>query len=70
MNVTWVVWTVIGGKETQTLLATKKIEHYALSGRGDTKTVIFPSSLTLALSLLLVLVLAPHYEPPGEIFTA
>ena len=36
MNAAWVVWTITGGGDTQTLLAGKeKIELYALSGCGD-----------------------------------
>ena len=41
MNAAWVVWTIIGGGDTQTLLAGKKIELYALSGSGDAKTLQF-----------------------------
>ena len=66
MNLAGVVWTIIGGGDTQTLLAGTKIELYALSGAGDTKPfLIFPNSLVLALSLALV----PNHEPPGETFT-
>ena len=32
------VWTIIGGGDTQTLLAGKKRELYELSGGVDTKT--------------------------------
>ena len=35
------LWTIIGGWDTQTLLADKKIELYALSGVGDAKTLQF-----------------------------
>ena len=41
MNAAWVVWTIIAGGDTQTLLAGKKIELYALSGSGDTKDLWF-----------------------------
>ena len=34
MNAAWVVWSIIGGGDTQTLLAGKK-QLTALSGSGD-----------------------------------
>ena len=63
MNAASMVVAMWGGGDTQTLLAVKKIELYALSDGGDTKT--FPSFLVLALSPVLV----PHYKPPGKNFT-
>ena len=62
MNAAWVVWTIVGGGDTQTLLAGKK-KFWTLSTLkqwGHKNFVIFPS--------LRALVLAPHYEPPGETF--
>ena len=47
------VRTIIGGGNTQTLLTGNFFELYALLGGGDAKTVIFPSSLSLALVLVL-----------------
>ena len=42
MNAARVVWTIIGGGDTQNLLADKKkIELYALSGGRYTKTLQF-----------------------------
>ena len=41
MNTVWVVWTIIGGGDTQTLLAGKKIELYAFSGSVDAKYLQF-----------------------------
>ena len=41
MNAAWVVWTIIVGRDTQTLLAGKKFELYALSGGGDAKIMQF-----------------------------
>ena len=38
MSAASVVGTIIGGGDTQTLLAVKKIELYALSGSGVAKT--------------------------------
>ena len=59
MNAGWVVWTIIDGGDTKTLLAgKKKFELYALSGGWDAKTFSIP--LTRA---------SAPYEPPGETFT-
>ena len=40
MNAAWVVLTIIGGVDTQTLLCGKN-ELYALSGGDDSKTLQF-----------------------------
>ena len=62
MNATRVVWTIIGGGDTQTLLAGKKKLSFMHSQVVGCKNfVIFPSSLALAL--------APQYELSGETFT-
>ena len=44
------------GGDTQPLIVVKKIELFALSGGGDTKTVSTSTH-------------AHAYEPPGETFT-
>ena len=57
------MWTVIGGGDTQTLLAGKtKFEFYALSLSGDAKTVVFPNGNAIPST-------SAPYEPPGENFT-
>ena len=62
MNTAWVVWTIIGGGNTQPLLAGKKNYKtwYTFRQWGRENSVIFPSSLVLALAPSLALVLAPH----------
>ena len=53
MSATGVVWTIIGGGNTQTVLGGKKISFmHSQSGGGCKNFAILPSSL--------VLVLVPH----------
>ena len=63
MNAASMLVAMWGGGDTQTQLAGKTIELYALLDCRDTKT--FPSFQALALSPVLV----PHYKPPGTNFT-
>ena len=45
MNAASMVLTMLGSGDTQTLLDGKKIELYALTGSGETKTLQFPLAL-------------------------
>ena len=60
------MWAIIGGGNTQTLLADKKIffEFYAISGIGDTKTFSITRLICSASPSTRV-----PYEPPGETLT-
>ena len=63
MNTASLVGTIIVFVETQTRLAGKKIQLYALSASRDAKTFNFPQLPSMMSSA------SVPYEPPGETFT-
>ena len=71
MKAACVVWTIIGGGDTQTLLPDKiKFELYVLLGSGDTKTFSIPSARTISsTSTTAIPSTRTPYETPRETFT-
>ena len=68
MNAAWVVWTILGGRDIQTLLTgRKKFELYTLSGNGDTNFYDFlqlPTAISSSRAIPSANASVP-YEPPG-----
>ena len=62
MNVALVVEIIIGGRDSQPLLAVEKIELFALSGKGNAKTWVQALDPVTSPD-------ARTKEPPAETFT-